>query len=273
MCREEYYHFTNDFVFCTVLRRDKELCRRFIEIILGIRVSDIEYVESQDTIDLSIDSKGIRLDVYVDDGHGTVIDLEMQTTVDSGLARRSRYYQSMIDMSILEKGRHYSELKKSYIVFICMKDPFKAGRAVYSFIRTCREDHSLELNDGTETVFINAAGRRDGLDRELESLLDYLRTDEPASEFTTDIEAVVNEINKDSEWRKEYMTLSMKFLDKYYEGKAEGIAEGKAEGITKGFQEAVASLLNKGIITREEAAAELKIPVQQLDDVLGISRV
>ena len=69
--------FTNDFMFCKIMQ-DKNICKPFLEEILGIKIDHIEYLEPQKTIDLKVDAKSVRLDIYVDDGK-TVYDCEMQT--------------------------------------------------------------------------------------------------------------------------------------------------------------------------------------------------
>ena len=48
---------------------------------------------------------------------------------DNGLAKRTRYYQAMIDMDVLEKGDDYSMLNPAYIIFICTFDAFDQGPA------------------------------------------------------------------------------------------------------------------------------------------------
>lgn len=56
--------------------------------------------------DITSDGKSMRLDVYVKDGDGvtvTVYDLEIQTTSQDDLPQRLRYYQGMIDLSLIEK--------------------------------------------------------------------------------------------------------------------------------------------------------------------------
>ena len=47
------------------------------------------------------DYKGIRLDVYAKDENNTCYNVEMQMTKKPALGRRSRYYQSQMDMDIL----------------------------------------------------------------------------------------------------------------------------------------------------------------------------
>lgn len=74
--------------------------------------------EEQKVIDITKDSKSVRLDVYVNDDAGTVYDVEMQTTSSKDLPKRSRYYQGMIDLNQIEKGAFYRDLNKSFVIFI-----------------------------------------------------------------------------------------------------------------------------------------------------------
>ena len=51
-----------------------------------------------------------------DDEEGTVYDLEMQTTKKKDLPKRTRYYQGLIDLELLNRGASFSELNDSYII-------------------------------------------------------------------------------------------------------------------------------------------------------------
>ena len=53
---------------------------------------------------LLYDSKGIRLDVYVEDDKETIYNIEMQTSSNKNLPKRTRYYRGMIDLNILQTG-------------------------------------------------------------------------------------------------------------------------------------------------------------------------
>ena len=55
-------------------------------------------------------------DVYVKDDKETVYNIEMQTTSAGELPKRSRYYQGMIDLQLLDKNESYKKLNKSYII-------------------------------------------------------------------------------------------------------------------------------------------------------------
>ena len=99
---------------------------------MHIKVGKIEYPLLQKTITPFYESKGIRLDVYVSDPD-RVFDIEIQTSIPPSLPKRTRYYQSFMDIDNLLRGQSYAELKESCVIFICTQDPFGEGLPVYTF--------------------------------------------------------------------------------------------------------------------------------------------
>ena len=112
--------FTDDGMFQAVMH-DPEICAEVVERLLHIKVNRIDYPELEKTIAPYYSSKGIRLDVYIKNSD-KVIDVEIQNYKMEALGKRTRYYQSMVDIDSLMKGQDYSELKESYILFICKDD-------------------------------------------------------------------------------------------------------------------------------------------------------
>ena len=114
--------FTDDGMFQEVMR-NPEISAELVERLLHIKVGHVEYPELEKTIKPFYTTKGVRLDVYLQDDD-KIIDVELQCYPQEALGKRTRYYQSMIDMDSLMKGQDYPELKESYILFICKQDPF-----------------------------------------------------------------------------------------------------------------------------------------------------
>ena len=54
----------NNFVFGKTLETNPELCRRLLELILNVKISEINYPEREKTINLRSDSKGQSLFRY-----------------------------------------------------------------------------------------------------------------------------------------------------------------------------------------------------------------
>lgn len=105
--------FTDDFMFCKVLSNHPKLCHELLELILGRKIGQFVKLEKQKPIEITSDGKGIRFDVYSEDDKDNIFDCEMQTTQNVNLPKRSRYYQGMIDLNLIERGADYNELKKA----------------------------------------------------------------------------------------------------------------------------------------------------------------
>lgn len=56
----------------------KRICKHLLEIILGIKIRKLIKPETEKAMKIGYESKGIRLDVYVEDDANTVYDIEMQ---------------------------------------------------------------------------------------------------------------------------------------------------------------------------------------------------
>ena len=211
--------FTDDFMFCRVLEYHPEICRELAELITGRKVTKIVSVEKQKPIKPTSDGKGVRFDVYFSDEGSRVYDFEMQNQVKKNLPRRTRYYQSMVDFRNLKRGIDYKELPDSYIVFICMEDPYEESYYRYTFEETCSEKPSLKMGDGAWKIFINAKGTEGDVPEDLKEFLNYLVTKKPGNRLTKEIDAAVQEARKDEEWRNDYMFLSEMYESAEEKGK------------------------------------------------------
>ncbi len=235
---------SNDFLFGKVMQ-DAELCRELLQRILpDLKIDRIEYPEAQKSIRLDMDAKSVRLDVYVKDDRNTVYDIEMQATDTKELPKRTRYYQSMIDLQMIDKGEDYEEMKPCYIIFICPFDAFGKGRHIYTFENMCREEKDLLLEDGARKIFLNADSEMDDVSAELKAFLDYVAGKDPEDSFVRKLEEAVRQAKKNREWRHEYMTLLMRDRQNYKKGKIDGKIEGKREGKMEG-QKMMLELIQK----------------------------
>lgn len=223
----EQIGLSNDFLFGKVMRNPK-LCKKLLERIFpDLQIERVEYPEIQKTIDEDVDARSVRLDVYVKDDKETVYNIEMQTTDTRELPKRARYYQSMIDLQLIDKGEAYKNLNRSFIIFICLSDIFGADRHIYTFRNMCGEEEGLYLGDETTKIFLNAGSSRDDVSKELRAFLDYIGGKKTNDSFVNELEEAVKEAKKNREWRREYMTLLMRDQENY----EKGVEEGKTKGI------------------------------------------
>jgi predicted transposase/invertase (TIGR01784 family) len=252
---------SNDFLFGKVMQ-DAELCKELLQRILPeLDIDHVEYPELQKTIKEDFEAKGIRLDAYVNDGKGTVYDIEMQAVTSKYLPRRTRYYQSMIDLQLVDKGQDYDTLNDSYIIFICLSDLFGKGRYRYSFENICKEDTEVILNDGAKKIFLNADGKKGDISEELKAFLDYVAGRPSEDAFVKKLESAVEKAKKNRKWRREYMTLLMRDRENQKIGKEIGKIFGAISvyrDLRLSEEEIIMRLRAKFDLTEEQARTYLK---------------
>ena len=220
--RLEELEIWDDFMFGAVMS-NKELCKHLLEIILQKKIKDIRYTELQKTIDLQYDAKSIRLDVYVEDDLDSVYNIEIQTTDEKNLPKRSRFYQGMIDLNILNKGESYNKLKKSYVIFICNYDPFRKGRCFYRFENVCVDDPSLKLKDDSVKIMINPYGNdTKQFGKGFAALMDFLKNGQISDTYTESLKDEITEVKVSEEWRRRYMKLLIRDQENIEIGKELG---------------------------------------------------
>ena len=197
----------NDFLFGVVMRQE-QYCKPLLEYILKVKIQKIVYINEQESLEAGVpNAKSIRLDVYVEDGEGTVYDIEVQTTDKGNLGKRTRFYQSMIDIRVLEKGQDYKKLKKSFIIFICNYDPYGRSRYIYTFRNRCDEDFDILLKDEATKIVINTKGTVGDIGEDLKAVISYMDTGVASTEYTKALDAEVESVKSDEKVRMQYMLL------------------------------------------------------------------
>ena len=233
--------FTDDFLFCNIMQNNLDICKELVELLLDRKVGKVAYSETQKSIDLALEQKGVRLDVYFEDDFSTAYNIEMQTSNTGNLPKRSRYYQGTVDLNMISSGAGYDELKQSYIIFINTFDLFGKGFPKYTFENICQESSDLHLDDGTVKVFINAKSTIPGMSPELQGFLRYLCGGNPDTPLTDRIQNEVVKSRNNVRWERVYMLLEEKYKAYFAEGRAEGrelgLEEGREEGRAEGREE------------------------------------
>ena len=227
---------TDDYMFCAVMQ-DKSICTTVLNMILADSIGQISDISYQKTFDQTGYAKSIRLDVWVTGSDGSVYDVEMQTTNKQDLAKRLRYYQSVIDVSSLEKGGHYTDLPNSFIIFFCPFDYLNRGLPVYTFKTVCSEDNAIVLADGVTKVIINSTAADKTPDPELKAFLEYMNGITSDSPFIRKIDRYIKELKENEERRKEYMLIQSFEMDARRDGIQQGIQQGIRQGIEQGFSD------------------------------------
>ncbi len=242
----------DDYMFAAVMRNTKHL-KPLLEYILEIKIAKIELVEPQKTAKEGYSSKGIRLDLYVEDEKGTIYNVEVQTTDKRNLPRRMRYYQSVIDIHVLHPGDDYRNLRKSFVIFICNYDPFGRNRYIYTFETVCREVPGLSLGDDTYKIVVNTAGTEGEISNELKEVILYLGSGKVTGSYSRELDEAVNAVKTNEDRRLEYMTMMIHDMEVREQGRAEG-----ALGM-------LVNLVKQGLLSPENAAKQANMTVAEFE--------
>ena len=272
----------SNFMFKHVMG-NKGLCQRFISNVMKCDVVDLEYIETEKELEPYFDSKCVRLDVIVVDRNNNRYNLEMQVRNVIGketklplLPKRARYYQSVMDMDMLQKGQTYDKLSPLVLVFVCAFDLFKEGRYVYTFKSRCLENLDLELANDVTTMFLNANGVAGDVTPQMVNFLEYVKTQVPNDAYTRELEAEVARLKLDKEVRRKYMVLQAELRDTEIvafeageaKGHAVGLAEGLAEGEVKKSRETALEMLKD----REPLTKIMKYSKLAKEDILLLAK-
>ncbi len=222
--------FIDDGMFQAVMHQPG-ISEKIIEDLLHVKVGKIVYPELEKEIAPFYTTKGVRLDVYLKD-ENRIIDVEMQTYKQDSIGKRTRYYQSMIDIDSLMKGQDYSELLDSYVLFICTSDPFQKdkntgyGLPCYTFKNTCVENANVSLDDKSIKVIYNASAYEAVQDEKIRDFLQFVHTnDAHINDFTQELSKTVAKLKEDDIFRRDYAAMNLHDRDIKKAAKEEGIRQ------------------------------------------------
>jgi len=251
----------DDYMFKLVMSYP-HICKKMIEKILRIPIREIRYIEEEKSIQARYTSKGVRLDVYVEDKENTIYDIEMQVRKPEGdgLSKRLRYYQSMIDADQTDAGKDYDELKQTYIIFICPFPIFKDGRHKYTFRNRCDEEPNLALPDGAVKILLSTKGTMNDVEPDVQRFLDYVNGIISNDEFVQEIDQTIRKEKADKKKGMDYMTYEMKIKEERKEERNLLVLNGLRQKVPLKILEGIFNLSETQI---RKLAAENNLPVNE----------
>lgn len=251
---KEEIGLSNNFVFQEAMS-DERVAIPFLEALLGKKISKIKYIGTEQNEKPDIMAHGIRLDVYIEDGLGTVYNTEMQQVKDA-LERRSRYYQSGIDRITLTTGADYDELRESFVIFVCSFDYYGKGDAKYERTSCVNHDPSIPFEDGSHVIFLNTMYKdASQIDPAIAEFLDLVRANDVETLFKSDLAKaaaeVVKRVRADKGKVVRYMTLEMELAHREQYGEerfaqlaSKLIALGRIDDLAQAAKDIVGNIPN-----------------------------
>ena len=174
--------------------------------------------------------RSIRLDVYAIDQEKRIYNTEAQKAEKIDLVKRSRFYQSLIDSSLLEPGAiNFNQMNDTCIIMITPFDLFGEGRYQYTFRSRCDENPALSMEDGAIRIFLNSHGKNpEEVSPELTEFLKYMESTDAALAENSANEKL-KKIHKHVSQIKASEEMGVKYMQKWEE-KVLDIEKGREEG-------------------------------------------
>lgn len=218
------------------------------------------------------DRHGIRIDVYLDEKDGDIVDLEPDQNSGAediaSLPRRVRFYHAKIDAGSLAGGMEYSSLRNVVVIFSTTYDPLGRNRMIYTISSKCEEIPDLPYDDGAKTLFLYTKGTEGNPPEELKKLLRYMEHSSAENADTQDLRELhemVTEVKCDRKVGLTYM--------KAYELEQRLLRQGEKIGLERGEEKKllgqVIAKVNKGMGVPEIADA-LEEDEQTIDRLVQI---
>ena len=259
------------FLFDTAMS-DPEISRNILSIIFSDReIPAIRFSVAEQTQEPYYDSRAVRLDVLAYDEDDVVYDAEAQKENKGKrfLLRRSRLYQSAIDVNLLKPGDlDFGKMNDVYVIFIAPFDLFGEDKYMYTFRMTCDEVPGMAMNDGVVRIFLNTHGKND--DEVSQGLVEFLHYVENPERYGKNIEdSRVRRLEDQIDMLKSSQEVGVKYM-RLWEELAEARLEGREIGTTEAIITSIKNLMETMDLPVSKAMDALKIPEEERENYLKL---
>ena len=269
MTQLDKLNLTDRFLFKETME-DLASYQATVSILMENEIIFKERPETEKEMSVSPELRGIRLDVVDMDRGGKLYYTEMQKKNTGNLRKRSRYYQSQMDVSLLEPGStDFNRLNDSCLILVAPFDIFGKGLYRYTFEGSCKEYPELKIEDGAVRIFINTKGKnRKDFSQEFLDFMEYITksTDEVAAKTESEriklIHRRVRRIRASEKMGVKYMQEWEELAYAKEEGISEGYQRGKDDGVSEGKDQQLIQMVCKKIYKGKSPA----IIAQELEE-------
>ena len=171
------FNLTSD-LFAGKVFEDLAACQELCQILMQNPDLRLKDVKTQYTI-RNLERHSAQLDILAEAVNGSLINVELQMYKEKSPLRRTRYYTSCIDMSILGKGKAYYELPSVTVLYITRTDFIGGKKGLYQIRRKTDTKSSLgiDLDNGLCEKYFNL--RYPTRYKSINELLRYLENSDP----------------------------------------------------------------------------------------------
>lgn len=130
-----------------------------IELVLQIILekSDLQVLDVRTQVFVeNLLNRSVRFDILATDSTGAKMNVEIQHSDRGAGKKRARYNSSMLDASLLEKGKNFEELPETYVIFITEHDVLGKDKPLYHIGRYIFDTNEM-FDDGSHILYVARA--------------------------------------------------------------------------------------------------------------------
>ena len=239
--RVREFNLTSD-LFAGKVFEDIQACQELCRILLQDDSVVLQDVKTQYVI-RNLENHSVELDILAERIDGGLVVIELQMYRETAPFKRTRYYLSGIDMSILEKGKSYDELPSVTMVYLTKEDFIGSGKGCYLIERRADDQERVtDIGNGLKERYYNLECLTDN--PEVNELVEYIKNSDPYYRTDT-FPHIVERVNY-FKIHEGGVNVMCEITDRIKnEGREEGRLEGRAEGRIEGMMRAILELLEE----------------------------
>ena len=239
--------------FFQKVMQDPEICEEILRILL--QMPHLKVLNNQIERNIpNLANKAVTLDLYCEDAHGNIFNVEVQKSNDTDHQKRVRYNMACMDTLSIDKGMEYHELPDLYVIFISAFDMFKLEQTTYR-IRRVIENTAHYVENGTHEIYVNTK-IDDGSD--IAQLMQYFKN-------SNGIHPLFKKLSSQIYYYKETPKGVSEMVDVWEE-----YADEKVNAKTKEMAiEMAIALIKKNIMSLAEIAELTKLSIEEINQLVG----
>ena len=96
------------------------------------------------------------LDCLCEDETNNIYNIEIQNNISGAQPKRARYHAALLDTHSLKRGNDFTQLPRSYVIFITAKDVLHGQQPIYHVDRMIRES-GKPFSDESHIIYFNTS--------------------------------------------------------------------------------------------------------------------
>lgn len=238
-----------DDLFMKVVLQDKQCTEYILQTILDNAKLKLKKQILQKNLP-NLHGHSLILDCLCEDETNNIYNIEIQNNISGAQPKRARYHAALLDMHSLKRGNDFTQLPRSYVIFITAKDVLHGQQQIYHVERIIRES-GKPFSDESHIIYFNTSYIDNSPLGKLAEDFHSLETSKMHSPILSKRVEVLKSFNANQKGDQE-----MNVLLEQYRQKA--LREGMEKGMEKGSLANKKAMKLMGLLAEEGRIEDIK---------------